>query len=120
MYTHTLDTRPLRLRTYPFSELFFLFAGAEGLKQAGKAERAGNPSGTGAHISCPPLELARTLQEEDGENEGEWEEGRGRDEGRGKMPGERRRGGGTPIRDRDKERREERGRRKEKDGTGLD
>ena len=31
---------------------------------------------------CPPLELARALQEEEGENEGEWEEGEG--EGRRK------------------------------------
>ena len=32
---------------------------------------------------CPPLELARALQEEEGENEGEREEGRGRDETKG-------------------------------------
>ena len=31
---------------------------------------------------CPPLELARALQEEEGENEGEWEDGK--EEGRRK------------------------------------
>ena len=42
----------------PFWGGFFLFAGAEGLKQAGKPKRAGNPSGAGAHISLPAIGIS--------------------------------------------------------------
>ena len=96
MYTHTLDTRPLRLRTYPLLGGFFLFAGAGGLRQAGKHERAGNSSEDGARISLPTIGIsAGPARRGRGENEGEREEGRGRDETKGehaRREGERRGG----------------------------
>ena len=47
-----------------------------------RANRNGRTILRGRTSLCPPLELARALQEEEGKNEGEWEEGEG--EGRRK------------------------------------
>ena len=82
MYTHTPDTRPLRLRVYPLWG-GVLFAGSGELRQAGKPERAGNPPGT--YIVLPAT----------GSGAGHARRGGGgRDDGIGKMPGKREQGGG--------------------------
>ena len=96
VYTHTLDTRPLRLRTYPLLGGFFLFAGAGGLRQAGKHERAGNSSEDGARISLPTIGIsAGPARRGRGRTRESGRKGGGGTRLKGNMPGERGRGGGT-------------------------
>ena len=98
VYTHTLDTRPLRLRTYPLLGGFFLFAGAGGLRQAGKHERAGNYSEDGARISLPTIGIsAGPARRGRGRTRESGRKGGGGTRLKGNMPGERGRGGGGRL-----------------------
>ena len=97
MYTHTLDTRPIRLRTYPRLGSYFFLRGRAGLDTRANLYGRAILRGRGRTSLCLPLELAQALQEEEEDNEGLWEEGRGSDESRGKMPAERGRGEGMTI-----------------------
>ena len=68
MYTHTLDTRPLRLRVYP------LWGGSFSLRGRASLDRRANLNGRailqGRISFCPPLEMVRAMQEQEGGERG--------------------------------------------------
>ena len=68
MYTHTPDTRPLRLRVYP------LWGGSFSLRGRASLDRRANLNGRailqGRISFCPPLEVVRAMQEQEGGERG--------------------------------------------------